>query len=430
MVLTGVPAASAQNFNVIHNFTGGNDGSVPMAGLSMDHGGNLYGTASSGGVGFGTVFRLSNRGGSWFLTPLYSFAGGMDGGKPLARVTIGADGTLYGTTYQGRATVCTRNAGCGTVFNLKPTGISVFAPWIETVLYRFQGIPDGANPSGDVIFDQAGNLYGTTQLGGNRSDVCAFGGGCGTVYELSPSNGGWTENVLYRFDASGYQPKGGVVFDAAGNLYGTTFYCLPDCVGTVFELTPTGSGWMQTILYTFIAPIDWYRGLPTAGSIFRTSSDFQPATTHNGVGGTEDPGWYPAAGLVLDTSDNLYGATTGGGGYGGGAVFELMFTGSSWSLNVLGSFRGDTGPYASLLRDAAGNLYGTTVNEGSHDKGTVFELTPFSGGYFYTLLHEFTGGSDGGLPYGSLVMDADGNLYGTASLGGSHGAGVVFQVSP
>jgi uncharacterized repeat protein (TIGR03803 family) len=414
--LTGIPAASAQNFNVIHNFTGGADGSAPMAGLSMDHAGNLYGTTSSGGAGHGTVFRLSNPRGSWFLTPLYSFAGGMDGARPMARVTIGPDGTLYGTTYESRATVCTRNAACGTVFNLKPSGQSVFAPWIETVLHRFQGVPDGANPSGDVIFDQAGNLYGTTQFGGSLDAYCFTRGECGTVYELSPSDGGWTENVIYSFDAGAYVPNAGVIFDAAGNLYGTTLYCAPDCLGAVFELTPVGSVWTETILYTFPA--------------FDPHGDLNRATTFNGFPGGEGGGHYPAAGLVIDNSGDLYGATLAGGANGGGDVFELTFNGSSWNLNVLSSLTGNMGPYASLLRDAAGNLYGTTVQDGAFGQGNVFKLTPSNGGWTYTSLHDFTGGEDGGLPYSSLVMDANGNLYGTASLGGSHGAGVVFQVSP
>ena len=394
--------AWAQAFTVIHNFTGGNDGSVPMAGLSLDNAGNLYGTASSGGTGLGTVFRLSNRGGSWVLTPLYNFSGGENGGRPMARVIIGPNGSLYGTTSQARAMGgCSGDGSCGTVFNLGPGARapnSALAPWTETVLYRFQGGTDGANPSGDVIFDRAGNLYGTTQYGGDLSDPCELGGPgtCGTVYELIPSNGGWTERVLHRFNSEpdGNQPRGGVIFDNAGNLYGTTAYFFPgDYLGTVFQLTPSGSGWTETILFTF----------PAQGSY----------------------GLIPVAGLIFDNSGNLYGATTTDP-----SVFKLTPSGGSWSISLLHSFTSNNGPYASLLMDAAGDLYGTTVGDGPYQEGTVFKLSPSGDGYSYTSLHDFTGGSDGGLPYSSLVMDGNGNLYGTASRGGTNNAGVVFQVSP
>jgi len=276
----------------------------------------------------------------------------------------------------------------------------------RAVLYCFLGGTDGANPSGDLIFDRAGSLYGTTQYGGAHTilDLCVPGGPvtCGTVYELTPSNGGWTESVLYRFlpEADGNQPRGGVIFDNAGNLYGTTAYFFPgDFLGTVFQLTLSGSGWTETILFAFPALQGPY-------------------------------GLIPVAGLIFDNSGNLYGTTTTDGPGGGGTAFELTPSGGSWSISLLYSFTSNNGPYASLLIDAAGDLYGTTVGDGLYQEGSVFKLTPSSGGYSYTSLHDFTGGNDGGLPYSSLVMDADGNLYGTTSRGGTNGAGVVFQVSP
>jgi uncharacterized repeat protein (TIGR03803 family) len=219
-------AAQAQTFNVIHNFTGGSDGGAPYAGLTMDQVGNLYGTSAYGGsADDGTVFELAPRGSSWILIPLHQFRGrqgaGSDGAKPESRVVIGPDGGLYGTTVAGGQGTCNyRGMGCGTVFNLRSAATackSALCPWTETVLYRFTGGGDGYQPgSGDLIFDQAGNVYDTTYEGGATNG--------GVVYELTPSNGGWTESVLYNFraDPDGSFPLSGVIFDRVGNLYGTT----------------------------------------------------------------------------------------------------------------------------------------------------------------------------------------------------------------
>lgn len=159
--------AHAQTFSVIHNFTGGADGAAPLAGLTIDRGGNLYGTAYDGGAGYGTVYMLAHSGSGWSFNSLYSFAEGNDGAHPYGRVTFGGNGRLYGTTYLGGNSNC--SGGCGTVFNMKPPPRAVcgtvLCPWTETVLYRFTGT-DGAEPSGDLVFDQAGNLYGTTYVGG------------------------------------------------------------------------------------------------------------------------------------------------------------------------------------------------------------------------------------------------------------------------
>jgi hypothetical protein len=169
-LMFGAQVAQAQTFTVLHNFTGGLDGSSPYAGLSMDGGGNLYGTTSAGGTGYGAVFELSRKGSGWVFHPLYSFAGGTDGEGPVARVIMGPNGTLYGTTYAGGVPGCSGGYGCGTVFNLRPSPIvcrAVLCSWVETVLYSFNGDSDGANPLlGDIVFDQSGNLYGTTENGG------------------------------------------------------------------------------------------------------------------------------------------------------------------------------------------------------------------------------------------------------------------------
>src|SRR5271167_3707005 len=187
-VLATAPA-QAQTFTILHSFTGRGDGEFPVAGVTLIAG-SLYGAASEGGrFGYGTVFQLNHHGSSWTLSPLYSFAGGTDGAFPSANVTAGPGGILYGTTYSG-------GNGYGTVFSLRlhaTACLTTICPWIETVLYRFQGGSDGAYP-GDtdaLVFDQAGNAYGTTAGDTNGDD--------GTVFELSPSNGGWTETILHRF---------------------------------------------------------------------------------------------------------------------------------------------------------------------------------------------------------------------------------------
>jgi uncharacterized repeat protein (TIGR03803 family) len=384
----------AQTYNVIYNFTGGMDGAFPEAGLTMDKAGNLYGTAYEGGSSNrGTVFKMLPKGSGWVLSPLYSFTGRTDGGAPIARVVFGPNGSLYGTTEFGGHNC---GEGCGTVFNLKPSPSAcktALCPWTETVIYSFSGSSDGANPGyGDLTFDPTGHIYGTTYFGGNNAR--------GVVYELTPSGGSWTESAIYLFTggADGDNPYSSVIFDGAGNLYGTANGG-GSGHGTVFQLTPSGSGWSENTLYGF-----------------QDASD----------GGT------PFGGLVFDSTGDLYGATSTGGSGGGGTVYELASSGGGWTFDVIGSFAGSAylpGPYDSLTMDAAGNLYGTTYKDGAHSAGSVFELTPSDGGWTLTDLYDFTGGKDGGLPYGSVLVGANGNLYGTASQGGANGYGVVWKIT-
>ena len=202
-------STQAQTFAVQHTFTGQGDGGQPTAGLTW-LAGNLYGTTSTGGAGYGTVFKLSRSGSGWILSTLYTFRGGSDGANPQARVVFGPDGALYGTTTYG-------GAGLGTVFRLRPPASvcrSVQCPWNETVLYRFAGGNDGAGPAyGDLAFDSAGNIYGTTAAGGMG---CGPYGGCGVVFKLTQSGGAWTETVLFAFEhGNGQTPYSGVVFDSA-----------------------------------------------------------------------------------------------------------------------------------------------------------------------------------------------------------------------
>lgn len=398
MWIVPAPSAQAQTYNVVHNFTGGTDGATPLAGMTIDRADGLYGTTSAGGgQGFGTVFRLVHSGHDWHFFLLYTFQGqtdqSSDGGAPYARVVIGPGDLLYGTThFGGDGPGCKAWYGCGTVFSLKP-GKAV-GPWEETVLYRF-GTDGGSNPDyGDVVFDQAGNLYGTTRNGGAYLQ--------GTVYQLTPNGGNWTEKVLYSFAGSpdGASPLSGPVFDQAGNLYGTTSAGGANGWGTLYQLKPAGSAWTENILDSL----------------------------QNGSDGA-----VPTGGVIFDPAGNLYGATQTSGTGGGGTAFELSpLSGGGWSLSTLYGFPGPAfgGPFRSVVMDNAGNLYGTTSGDGTHDWGSVFKLTRTNGGWTYSSLHDFTGASDGGAPYGGLAFDAYGNLYGTASVGGAYGNGVVFEIAP
>jgi uncharacterized repeat protein (TIGR03803 family) len=396
LTLVATQAARGQTFKVLHNFTNGQDGGSPFAGLTMDRAGNLYGTTAYGGTGNGTVFKLVHKHSAFVFTPLYSFAGGNDGANPQARVIIGPDGSLYGTTQYG-------GQGYGTVFKLAPPPFAcktALCPWKETTLYRFAGGADGANPLSEIVFDQAGNLYGTTYLGG--VGTCNSTYTCGVVYELTPSNGSWTESILYGFTGGndGGAPTAGLIFDSTGNLYGTATVGGLYNGGTVFQLSRAGSGWAENVLYNF----------------------------------TGNDGYQPVGGLTFDQAGNLYGTTKAGGLAGGGAAFELAPSGGVWTQTRLYSFgaQNDDGlsPYDSLAVDANGNLYGTTSAGGPGNVGNVFELTPASGGWTGVALHSFTDGSDGATPFSGLILDANGNLYGTADSGGTDGFGVVFEITP
>jgi uncharacterized repeat protein (TIGR03803 family) len=393
LLVTSSWAATNWNEKVLYNFGNGADGKYPASGLIRDAAGNLYGTTVGGPhPPSGTVFELSpTQGGGWTETVLYTFGGLPDGAEPWAGLIFDAAGNLYGTTSQGG------NYLYGTVFELMPNGSG---GWTETVLHSFGSGTDGYQPlNGSLMFDAAGNLYGTTQEGGTA--------GGGTVFELTPNgSGGWTETVLHSFGSGtdGRFPLAGLIFDAAGDLYGTTELGGNSNAGTVFELTPNGGGgWTETVLHRF----------------------------GNGTDGAE-----PWAGLIFDARGNLYGTTFQGGNYLGGTVFELTPNGSGgWAETVLHSFgKGTDGyqpTYGSLIFDAAGNLYGTTQLGGSSNSGTVFELTPDgSGGWAETLLDSFDATDGQRFPWAGLIFDAAGNLYGTTYGGGTYGHGTVFELTP
>ena len=385
--------AHAQTYTEIHSFSGP-DGIMPDAGVTMDRAGNLYGTTYSGGTtDRGTVFKLVHRNGGWILNPLYSFQGGNDGAFPVARVVFGPDGALYGTTSGGGDQACHDeygNPGCGTVFKLTPPATvckTSLCPWTETVLYRFTGGNNGAFPSyGDLVFDPAGNVYGTTQ--GDE------GGNTAVVFMLSPSSGGWTESTVYSF--AGDFVASGVIFDAAGNLYGATAFG-DSGFGTVYELSPSASGWTKTALYSF-----------------------------QGINNPYDPLGTP----IFDAAGNLYGTTF----ESGGSVYELQPSDGLWAFSTLYSFNAYEGSFAAPSLDAAGNVYATSTLGGG--AGNVIKLTKSGSGWTETDLVDFAGTS-GYLPVGNVVVDANGNVFGTTSLGGTYvggtcasGCGVVFEITP
>ena len=354
---------------------------------------------------------------------LHVFSYNNDGGFPFAGLTMDTKGNLYGVSYLGgsQSGVC-----CGEIFQLTPEN----GTWSFKVLHTFRGpVYDGEAPSGSVVFDASGNLYGTTQLGGFD--------GCGVVYELSPTQQGeWEETIIHSFNHfpvqnnDGCLPSSALLFDAAGNLYGTTqqgggilynneVNCDNNGCGSVFKLTRSETGgWRESVIHSF------------------------PEGSNDGIN--------PYGGLVIDKAGHLWGTTLSGTS-SEGTVFELTpAENGTWAETTLFNFTGNstgTEPYAGLTIDPAGNLYGTTFYGGA-GAGTVFELAPQGNGQVTeTLIHEFTPcGStkcpDGLFPFGGLIFDASGDLYGTATLGGAagqfcnpsktfmEGCGVVFKLAP
>jgi uncharacterized repeat protein (TIGR03803 family) len=428
LVFVITPAVQAQTFSVIHTFSG-SDGSYPQTGLTADGAGNFYGTTVTGGylgpgcydTGCGTVYQLTPSGSGWVLNTLYSFTGSPDGYGPAGRVALAQDGSLYGTAQYGGIGNCFLNYGCGTVFQLTMSPGSSKAPWKQTVVHSFTGRNDGGSPQGDLTFDQSGNIYGIAGGGGSPGGdyIWRSSYSCGTVYQLTPSGDGWVISVLHYFrmelanqsSADGSSPRGGVVLDKSGNPYGITLEGGRIGFGTVYRLLPSGANWREQII-----------------------DDFTMNVPYNGAAG-------PVGGLIFDSSGNLYGTTSYGGDptcnppYGCGTVFELAPSNGGWVFRILYSFSGCSdwcAPHDKLVMDAAGNLYGTTAGDGAYGAGNVFKLTPAGPGWVYTSLHDFTGqySSDGAFPTSSLVLDGNGNLYGTTSQGGSSNDGVVFEITP
>jgi len=409
-----VPAARGQaqekilrRFNDKHGW----NGMYPSSALVFDSAGNLYGTVgqgggggrSCGGYGCGAVFQLSPGANGIWTERVISTFDGKNGQDPAASLVLDAAGNLYGTTNLGGNQACP--FGCGTVFKLAP---GAGGKWTRTLLHAFDGT-DGYQTYAPLIFDSAGNLYGTTLGGG------AYGGG--TVFELTPgANGQWTESVLHSFNrqsGDGFNPYSGVIFDSAGNLYSTTANGGAYNRGTVFELTPGSNGqWTETLLYSF--------------------------------GSSRKDGSVPFAGLVFDDAGNLYGTGFNGGTHGYGAVFKMTpGANGQWAEKLLYSFGSSKPdaelPMANLIFDSAGNLYGTTLAGGVHNLskcwsygcGTVFKLFPeVDGNWTEQVLHSFGRRNDGYSTEVGVVLDTNGNLYGTTPDGGTWGVGTVYEITP
>ncbi len=406
---------------LIFNFDG-NNGRTADSGLVADTHGNLYGTTFNGGPNaYGSVYELTPiSSGTWRETVLYNFNGN-DGAFPIATLTFDSNGNLYGTTQLGGLGVCStsggENLGCGVVFKLTPTGNG----WQESTLYEFQpGVNQGVIPAGGVIFDAAGNLYGTTWapgIGGDRifdragsnpqSNTywgCSQPGCGGTVYKLTPTQNGWQESDIYAFTgaADGSSSVANLFLDSAGNLYGTTPYggtgtCQYGC-GTVFELSSSNGAWTETVLHSF------------------TGAD----------------GAYPMGALTPDATGNFYSTTNVGGTHHQGTVFELAKSGQQWQESVLYNFTGGTdgaNPYAGVIFDSRGNLYGTAAEGGTNSVGTLYALVSNNGSWTQTVLHTFRLQNDGQLPYGPPTFWHNW-LIGATQGGGVHNEGAVYQIFP
>jgi len=418
MVLALASAIHAQalsQYKVIYTFLGGTDGETPEAAMIADSAGNLYGITEFGGSQkWGTVFKLApGAGGVWTETVLYNFSNGTDGGQPQAGLVMDGAGNLYGTTTVGGDPTCGPLHGyCGVVFKLSPNSDGT---WSESVLLNFTG-SNGLEPFGSLVFDGAGNLYGTTYFGGAS--------GHGTVFELSPnSDGTWTQTILHSFNRGEAGPNSDLVFDSAGNLYGTTnsggfkSSCAGFGCGTVFELTPQSGGtWSSQILHGFSGK---YGGNPV-GVVFDASGNLFGAAPAGGLG--------TCYGLILPGCGTVYELTPESGG-----LFQ-----SKQVRAFNGKPVGDPNP---VIVDSAGNIYGTGRTGGDQSCGfgcgTIYKIAPASGGgWTLTVLYEFSNGTNGFYPYAGLTMDNAGNLYGTAGSGGDlqcesfGGCGVVFQITP
>jgi hypothetical protein len=414
----------------------------------------------------------------WQEKVLYSFQGGANGSVPAGGVVFDKAGNLYGVTFDG------------VVFQLTPP-VQKSRAWTENILYVFQGVSkrDGSTPSGGLVIDSAGNLYGVTAYGGTGN--CVLLGnlvGCGTVYEISPpkeKGGAWKETILYSFPTAkeGYLPNGDLVFNGGGNLYGATTFggtkgttCnnfFGGQCGTVFELIPPkskGGKWTEKVLHSFASGTDganpngglvWDGKGNVYGTTFGggdesgecgtlgcgTAFEIKPPTTKGGAWKEKmlyrfhgQDGANPAAGVVFGNNNNLYGTVSAGAFSGNGAVFCLAPTsrGGLWKENVLYRFSDSsdgTSPQGTLVFDTSGDLYGSALGGGTH-RGVVFRLTPPKRGNSWplTVLYNFMGSPDGDHPTAALIFDSEGNLYSTTEWGGTGqcqgGCGTVFEIGP
>lgn len=407
-VLAAPPPPARNAFLVIHKFTGSPDGAEPQTGIVFNRDNpnvpSDLGVTAMGGDSNndGTLYGLTKgKGGSWTESVLYSFKGGSngDGSEPTGLVLIAhtaTDSTLVSTAAGG-------TSNNGAAIALTPTSSGV---WKETFVYSFGGTPDGANPSGNPLVDTQGNIYGTTSAGGTN--------GLGTVYRLQPKGSSYSESILYSFGSGksdGAHPMAGLILDKKGALYGTTVKGGSAGYGSVFKLTPSGSGYTESILYSF-------QGAPKDGAY--------PYGGLTPVGG----------GLSLIAGGKVIGMTSSAGSHGGGIAYEVGPTSSGgYKESVLwnfGSVSGDgTDPHGGVcVNKKTGVIAGTTVaggSGGSSGFGTFFTLTP-SGTTYKESVYSFTG-TDGANPYGGPSVDGNGDIYLTTAEGGKKNKGAVVHVT-
>jgi len=386
-------SASAVTEKVLCSLTGpaGPDGNGPHSGLIFDDVGNLYGTTWSGGLyGHGSFYKCGpNPDGTWSETILHSFNGSDGDQSDWGRLTFDSAGNLYGVTAGGG------KHGVGVLFKFTPNPDGT---WTETILHHFTGGKDGSWPRTTIYIDAQGTLYGAASYGGSK--------GCGTLYKMAPGS----NRVIHQFmDSPACSPWVGLIPDAGGNLYGTTRNTVNGCskppneCGTVFKMTPSPDGkWSFQVIHRF-----------------------------KGGNDGSDPS---VSGLIFDDAGNLYGTTEHGGAHGSGVFFTLMpGPNGKWTYQVLHDFDWTSDGAAaigSLVRDPAGNIYGSAANGGEYGFGTVYEMTPNPDGtWTFSVVYAFTG-SDGIYPLGNLNIDAAGNLYGVTGAGGAYGAGTVFEITP
>lgn len=392
----------ARSERVIYAFAGYPDcGNLSTAPLVSDSDGNLYGTTLDGGTDKqGCVFELSrDTEGKWTEVIIHSFSG-VDGRAPAAALTLDKFGDLYGTTEGGGI------YGGGTAFRLRR---STDGEWAESVLYNFGNSNDGFGPQCQLVFDVAGNLYGTTLSGGNRRGSLQGG----TVFKLSPTSEGWAETILYSFPGriagpNGTGPVGGIVIDGEGNLYGVTGFGGVNGAGAVYELRLKDGVYRERVIHSFSG----YDGLQ------------------------------PSSNLVMNATGDLYGTTLFGGGsaacpvVGCGLVFKLTkAAGGSWAETILISLNGTDGYLAvgPPVLDHDGNVYAAALSGGIDANGSVYELSPAASGVWReTILHRFEfrfpNGVDGSRPYAGVILN-QGQLFGTTASGGIHNEGTVFRIS-
>jgi uncharacterized repeat protein (TIGR03803 family) len=403
--------AGAQTLTILHSFQDdGSDAAQPIGGVVSDASGNLFGMSNAGGIysNNGAAFEVSPSGDSWSENVILSFDGSgnarVGGWFPISGFTLDSAGNLYGTTPDGGSYVGSfcggqTGIGCGVVFELIPNGDGTWTQK-ELHLFNYNG-RDGVDPFATVVFDAAGNLYGTTAEGGSGNE--------GTVYKLSPNaNGSWSEQILHAFSNNGQDgesPRGSLLIDSSGDIYGTTVWGGTYGKGTAFELLPkTGGGYAEKIIYSF-------------GDGVTASS--------------------PTGNLIFGPTGGLYGTTNlGGGNNNCGTVFELRFSSGTWNEKTLYAFKGHTdgcNPVGGVVFDASGNLYGNTQNGGAYASlGTTFELSPGAAGapWSENILHSFGSGKDGENPTSGLIFGLNGNLYGSTMFGGEYYQGTVFEITP